>query len=306
MWSILLMLFAPCVAGLVAAILIRVLWLRDVPRLSRAVTVVTVLAGALPVLALLLMRAYAWLTPVALVRDGYERERLSAMLPLLSGVVAVLLLSLPAPRRARPMSADLAPRSVRTFLQGRWVAGVVVGSALTVGLTVAMGIPSRRDESGRFTQRWVDIGTAGVRSGFGTYGWYYSVPALIALALLLAVAALAWWSIPRPAWDAWPEQDAARRRLRAENIGRVVLGAVIVHLGFVLRHLAGEATTFSQIGTQQAGTVTIPSPLAAMEPVFAWASLLAEALGLALWLIAAFTAIPSPLGRHTLSPAPAR
>jgi len=303
MWMTVLMVFGPTAAGLVGALIARILWLRDLPRNDRAVTTMTVLAGAVPVIAFIVLRLISWWSsPPAAADDIYELERFRAVLPLALGSIAVVLLAVRFPRGARSTSADISPRTLRTFLGGWWVAGVLAVGALVLALTIALGVPSRLDGAGRYTQRWETIGTNGARSGFGTYGWYYSVPAMIALVLLLAVTAIAWWSIPRPAWDAPAERDAALRRLRAENVGRTALGAMLVHLGFVLSQLRGAATTAAELLSPHEGTVTIPSPLAAMESIFAWAAPVAEAVGLSLWILIALSAIPTPARQLSTSP----
>ena len=303
MWIAVLMVFGPAAAGLAGALVARLLWKRDLPRYGRAMMTTTMLAGAIPVIAFLIVRLIIWWSsPSTSVQDGYELERFRAVLPFALGIVTVLLLAARFPRGARSTSADISPRTLRTFLGGWWIAGVLAVSALVLALTIALGVPSRPDGAGRYTQRWEAIGTNGARSGFGTYGWYYSVPAMIALALLVAVTAIAWWSIPRRAWDASVEEDAALRRLCAENVGRAVLGAMLVHLGFVLNQLRGAATTASELLSTREGTITIPSPLAAMEPVFAWASPVAEAVGLGLWILIALSAVPTPARRISPSP----
>jgi len=303
MWMIALIIFGPCAAGLAGALLARFLWLRDVPRLGRVALTTALLAGAVPVIAFILARLLVWWwSPSIRIEGAHELGRFTAVLPLALGILAVLLLMGRPPRRQRTTSADLSPRTVRTFLRGPWIAGVLAVAALVLALTIALGVPSRRDSEGRYTQRWEAIGTNGTRAGFDAYGWYYSAPAMITLALLLAVTAIAWWSIPRPAWDGPVERDAALRRLRAANVGRAALGAMLVHLGFVLSQLRGVATTASELLSTQEGTITIPSPLAAMAPVFAWASPAAEAVGLALWILVALSAVPTPARQPSPSP----
>ncbi|MDR2320461.1 MAG: hypothetical protein LBE60_02305 [Microbacterium sp.] len=307
MWIAVLMVFGPAAAGLAGALIARLLWRRALPRHGRAAMMATMLAGAVPVIAFLVVRTVIWwVSPATSVGDAYQLERFRAVLPLALGSLAVLLLAVRLPRGTRAGSAEIAPRTLRAFLSGWWIAGVLAVGALVLALTVALGAPSRPDGAGRYTQRWEAIGTNGARSGFGTYGWYYSVPAMVALALLLVVTAIAWWSVPRPAWDAPVDEDTALRRLRAANIGRAALGALLVHLGFVLSRLHGAASTASELLSPHEGTITIPSPLAAMEPVFAWASPVAETIGLAMWILIALSAVPTPVRQASPSPSLAR
>ncbi|MDQ4212373.1 hypothetical protein [Microbacterium capsulatum] len=296
-----LYLLGPFAAALVLGIAIPFLVLRSLPALDRRITVTTLLAGAIPPLVIVTLRILSFWSPELVA--SYETQRVRAVLPLALGALAVVLLAVPAARSRTSASADLSRRSLGAFLSGWWIAVVAALAALAIGLSVALGVGSGRDFEGRDAALWIDLGTRGGQAGTGTYGWYFSVPALIALAVLLLFAGIAWWFVPRRAWSDDRDRDAAVRRLRCANLGRAAAGALLVHLGDILHWLWSTSTVRSQIYTTEAGTITVTSPFAALGPVFVWSEYLAAGGGLTLWILVALTAVPSRARQAASAPA---
>ncbi len=288
--------WGPVVMAAVLAVLIRLTVLRRAPRLSAAHATLTVAAGALPALAIVAPRYTAFQGPIM---DLTTR----AVLPLALGVISVLFLIVPLPTRRRPRTAQLTRRTIRGFLRPVWPIALLSLTATVAAVSVSAGLASRPDDLGHYTLYWIRIGTEGMEAGAGIYGWHYSLPSLVTLVVLLAVTFCAWLLIPRPAWRDDIEQDAAERRLRAANIGRVSCAAVLAHLAVVLQSLRGTATLVGSTQTEELGLVTAGTSFAAIGPALHWASAIAFTLGLALWLVVAICPVPAfalrPSGART-------
>jgi hypothetical protein len=115
---------------------------------------------------------------------------------------------------------------------------------------------------------------------------------LIVMAILLILAAVALALIPRPAWRADAETDAAVRRVRAANVYRITRGVLLVHLSTILVSLAGTASMTGTSLTAELGEISAFTPFAALQPLLQWSGLAALLAGLTLCAVAAFTAVP--------------
>ncbi|UJP11347.1 hypothetical protein L2X99_07465 [Microbacterium sp. KUDC0406] len=296
MYAYLLLACAPLLVALVVAVLWRFTAMRSIRRFDRRTIVTTVLAGAIPVAVMTLTRLSFWLPSFL---PPFDRHW-SAWLPLVLGMLAVALLSIP-PRAARtPATADLSRRTVLSVVPVTWVITLLVLAVVIVAITLAAGAASEPDEFGHHTRYTIRIGSAAEMSS-EIYGWYYSVPALLALGALLLLTAIVWMLIPRRPWDDDRAADAAVRRLRAANIGRTTAGAMLVHLSFVLQSLYGTSQMSGMAASGDLGQVTVGTSFAALGPALLWASEIALAAGLSLWMIVALTAVPAGVRR----PAPA-
>ncbi|WP_043669333.1 hypothetical protein [Clavibacter michiganensis] len=213
-------------------------------------------------------------------------------IPLGLGVVGLVLVAFPVEARTGEGTADLAPRTALSFVRGRWLIAPAVILGLLLIATITAGVISVPDgETGRYTMYSVDLG--GERSmGTSIYGWFYSVPCLILLGVVIASAMLDLVLISRPALARDRDRDVQVRAGRARNVLRIVTGALLVHLGLVLGSLAGAASMRSQLTTPE-GDVTVWTSFAALRPLLLGSADIATALGFALWAMVALTAIPS-------------
>lgn len=213
-------------------------------------------------------------------------------IPLWLGILGLVLLVFPIRTRSGRGAADLTPRTAVSFARGWWFITPAVVLTLIVALTVAAGTASERDEvTGQYTMYSVDLG--GER-GMGTsiYGWFYSVPALVYLTLLIGMVILDLVLISRPALDRGREQDVRIRTVRTRNVLLIATGALLVHLGLIFGSLAGTASVRSTFSHSE-GAVVFWTDFAALQPALNWASSVAAALGFALWAAVALSAIPS-------------
>lgn len=162
------------------------------------------------------------------------------LMPLILGIVALAILSLIPPRAPRrDAAAELERRTLWTFT-GRG-SPALFGALAAASVLVALfaGSLSSPDEEGHYRMLWVDVGS----SAFGTsiYGWYYSIPALAALAALLALTTVNLALVSRPPLASDIARDRAVRRHRARAGLWLASGAVALHLAAVFASLAGSS-----------------------------------------------------------------
>lgn len=274
------------VGPLVIAAAIRFLPMRRTVRLGRRIAIVTFIAGLIPWIG----TAAPMLTSLFPIPPMHTDMGARAVTPLLLGSLSVMLLMIPAHRTRFTGTATLARRRVSQFVSSRWTWAIILLVALVLALTIAAGVASKIDENGHRTMYWI----SGGNSTFGTqiYGWYFSTPSLIVMAILLILAAVALALIPRPAWRADAETDAAVRRVRAANVCRITSGVLLVHLSTILVSLAGTASMTGTSLTAELGEISAFTPFAALQPLLQWSGLAALLAGLTLCATAAFTAIP--------------
>lgn len=290
----LFLIWGPIMLAAGFAIALRWTLLRAAPRLTTRDAILTAIAGGVPLLVVLVLRG-AQMGWVPMLWQSLEAR---AATPLALGIVGVALLSVVS-RPARPRStARLAPRTARTFLRPRQPISLAALTALAVALAITAGAASEVDELGRYTRFSISLGTSGHSASSDIYGWYYSFPSLVLLAVLLVITALAWMSIPRPAWGEDVDLDTAVRRTRAGNIARVSCGAVLLHLAVVFGSLGGTASIAMSTSEGGLGTISLGTPFAAMGPALFVAQEIATVIGVVLWMLTALTAVPMTARRR--------
>ncbi|MCK2036465.1 hypothetical protein KZC51_09980 [Microbacterium sp. SSW1-49] len=295
MLTILLLASAPIAVAAIVAIGIRLINLPPLPRIGTPASWLTAAAGGIPALT---MAALVWF-PFVVPPLGFFDLDVRSMAPLALGIAAVVVLAIPPVTRHRGAVAQISRRTIMSFVSVRWIITALAVAAIIVALSVAAGNASGRDENGRYTTYTISIGTTGTEMGTGIYGWHYSVPALAGVTVLLVATAGAWALLPRPAWSDDIAHDSAVRRLRAANTGRAACGALLIHLAVVLRSLAGTASLIGSTTTTELGAVSVTPPFAALGPTLDWCGVIALTAGLAMWIVIALTAIPSPARQLT-------
>lgn len=218
------------------------------------------------------------------------------MFPLVLGIVVLVVLAFPARRQGTVGPAELSRRTPLSFARPWWLIVLGVLLLVALGLALAAGFASRPDDQGHYTMFRVELGTAS--AGTTIYGWFYSVPCLILLAVTVAVMAADLAVISRPALALDRNKDIAVRRVRALNVVRVGTGAVLMHLSAVLGSLAGTSSlyaTFGQTGTSTLGEVSVGTSFAALTTSLQVGSWVAMVLGFAFWFSTLLSVIPTPL-----------
>lgn len=222
--------------------------------------------------------------------DWYSDHRFT--IPLWLGILGLVIVAFPVRSRGGQGIADLTPRTIVSFTRRWWFVTATGVLAVILVLTVVAGAASEPDEvTGRYTMYSADLG-GGRGMGTSIYGWFYSVPSLIVMALLIMIAVVDLVLYSRPALARDHALDVAVRIIRSRNVLLIVTGALLLHLGLIFGSLAGTASMRSWFATSEGG-VAFETTFAALQPALAGASSLAAALGFALWFAVALSAIPS-------------
>ncbi|MFC7402415.1 hypothetical protein [Citricoccus sp. GCM10030269] len=276
--------FAPLVAGVILALVWWVLRGRASEQPDSRTRLISLAAGLLLFLGGLAERFLG--SPILIRLDipsvlmGWYADY-HYIAPLVLGILGLALLAFPAHARPGQGTATLAPRTPTSFGRAWWfvTAGAVAG--LVVLITVITGLASEPDSTGRYMVYSVEVGG---QYGMGTsiYGWFYSIPALVLLVLMIVVVVIDLYLISRPALEGDHIRDAHVRTLRTRNVLAVASGALLIHLGLILRSLAGTAGMQGQF-TIDGGMVTSWTTFAALQPVLIGAGALTLALGFGLW-----------------------
>ncbi|MEI3868101.1 hypothetical protein V6S02_13545 [Microbacterium sp. CCNWLW134] len=224
------------------------------------------------------------------------------LIPLIVGIALVAALAFPWPSRRSAGVAELSRRGVFRFSRGRWFIAPLVVLGFILLLTIPAGLASRPDEAtGFYTAYVIELG--GENSvGTGIYGWFYSVPALVALAVLAVVTLGVLAAIARPRLGLNPAGESRTRQLRSRNVFVAATAALSLHLATVLQSLAGTASLRGSFSSS-IGTFSVWTPFAALEIVLTVGSYVAAALGAGLWAAVALSAVPAR--RTTPAPIPA-
>ena len=292
-WMLVVLFGAP-LAGVVLAVAWWLIRRRGVRALAGVVAVFTLVAGLVGVLADVLIRFAA---SVSLLLPIYPSIDLVVwyfdnryIIPLAVGILGVVLLAFPIRSRRGAGVAELAPRGPFRFTRPLWLIAPGAVFALILLITILAGAVSQPDPTtGRYDMFIVEISGENTMAT-AIYGWFYSVPALVAMVLMAATAAGTLALIARPPLSDDRDQDAAIRTLRSRNVILATTGALLVHLGLIMQSLAGTASLAASMPSEL-GRITLSTPVAAMMPVFIVASYVAAALGVALWTTVALTAV---------------
>ncbi|WP_439283153.1 hypothetical protein [Microbacterium sp. A93] len=217
------------------------------------------------------------------------------MVPLVSGLAGVLVMTLPLLGHGSRGSAQLARRTAFSFVHRWWL--ILAGSliAAIVVLSIAAGRVSSPDEGGRYRLFAMESGAAEIHVLI--YGWYYSLPSLVALVLFAGAALLALGLIARPPLAADTLQDTAVRKERTRNVMGVLVGGLLLHLGAVLSFLGYTGT--SSVGIFQGeDIIPIIAPFAAFGPLLWAMGVMASILGFACWFEIVLSSVRRPARRR--------
>src|SRR6478735_2279170 len=264
--------------------------------LTRVLTVVASSAALVVMIGYWLVSTAPWLLPSPSIEVVTAMMDLRYLIPLVVGGAALIILAFPVRGSgSRSKGAELSRRTVLTFSRPWWFVTFGIVLLLTVAVAVAAGSLSSPDEQGSYTLYVVRAGTASASTTI--YGWHYSVPCLILLAVLVGIMTVDLALISRPALALDRDTDVAVRRVRSLNIVRVGTGAVLLHLSAVLSSLAGTSTLRAGVGTgaSTAGEINVGTSFAALTPLLYWAGAVIGVIGLALWFSALLSTVPVPV-----------
>ncbi|GAP61480.1 hypothetical protein AHiyo1_51850 [Arthrobacter sp. Hiyo1] len=241
-WIIILWELSPLILGGVVAVGVWLATRRHgtTPLRGRA-GVLAAIGGLVPVVSC--TYSVVRITPQLLAAMGLDAGRgvqeAQFLIPLAAGLVALAVLCVPGRRNPSASAAGIARRTAFTFLSSGWTVALTAIAVVTVALSLAAGLASVPDQAGNYTMLTVQIGT--MRVGTTIYGWYYSIPAMALLMVLIGTAWAGLALVARPPLGDAREQDAAIRRTRSRNIAALTTGAIAFHLAAILGSLAGTS-----------------------------------------------------------------
>lgn len=175
-----------------------------------------------------------------------------AVTPLIAGAAGMLLYGVTPPREVaidadEPRMASLVPRSAVRVVPRLWGWAFIEVTMLFLIVIVFCGLTASDDEAGR--SRVIRFESGDYASSAGPYpGWFYGIPALIAIVILAACVLVALWRISStPAFPRIADADLDQhwRRRSAEVLLNLSVGAVLFSLGgysFTAGFAMGNAT----------------------------------------------------------------
>lgn len=180
-------------------------------------------------------------------------------------------------------TAQMTRRTILTFVDRRALSATLAALALLLITVIAAGIASSADDDGSYTLYTISNGD--IEVGTTIYGWYFSVPMLVLVAILIIVCAIGLIRIARSPLGqngADVASDAAKRRGRALCLLAAACGGLLLQLGSVWLGLAGTASLRggSPIGGSWVGIWTT---FAAMETPLRVLSWVAVVCGFTVW-----------------------
>ncbi|MDY7542916.1 MULTISPECIES: hypothetical protein [unclassified Cryobacterium] len=224
----------------------------------------------------------------------YSANWLPRILPMSIAAAAILVLVL-LPSRSRgtgrvlAAEMDLQPRNLGSFGSPWWFVAWLLSAVALVLTVVLAGLVSSPDEEGRYSILIIDLGSASARGDF--LGWFYGVPLLCALGVLMVLTLLALWSIARPtvAMRAARTVDIQLRRLQTRTVLSLSSGALLVTLGLAWISIGSAGRMYIGTTFPGVGDVKVGSPLEAIAMPLWAAGFVVEGLGLALIMLPVFT-----------------
>lgn len=292
---------APTLIGVLAGIAIGLILTRSRSAPTGAGTTVAVLAGAIPAVVQGLVTGLAATGTGPMDGSVPATQRLLLTVPLGLGTLAVLALALPPPVRPEEpeeitlSSTDGAPRTVGGFLPRGWQIVLALLGGLEILVAVIAGRASELSESGHYLLYAITLGDT--RAVTTIYGWYFSIPSLIILAVLMIVTVAALSHVVRRSAPGTNHVAGEARRARCRDIAEVATGGLLVHLGLVL-HFLGETAALWLDASLGMNGPSAGTSLAALGPVLTIGGIAADVGGIALWTAVATRALVS-LSRGT-------
>lgn len=280
----------PFLLLLIAALFARVLQKRNAVPLTRGLRIALISGAAIPLLAfvfgprtfslVVLLAHNEWATSFDLTGS-----QLQFTPPLVVGAIAVAATLLtPRSRDVAPISANLTRRSIFSFSRRSTLIWVATLGALAVLAALIAGPTATQDETGHSRLIMFDSGYGTVSTE--TYGWYFSLPALGALGLLISAAILSLRRIAAPPLQLDAERDVSARRVASDLIGLQVIAALLFHMAQILQMFDAVGSVSGTYSGSTPGSTThyqMWSPLAALSPGLLFISLAVSATAIFVW-----------------------
>lgn len=248
------------------------------------------LAGILALTATIMLRTIIYFSHIFkdIPRSAWDLYGIyRESIPLMVGVISLVITLIPIrPRRATGRVANLTPRGWFSFIKARWfiLPGIII--LLILILTIAAGVASEPDpETGRYFVYTVGLSESNKVSG-SIYGWFFSIPALICMGILILLAMINLVLIARPALNENSRRDAETRLFRSRNIIAIATGSVSIHLALILSSLERTAS-FRAFFTINNEVFKLQAPYEIFRPTLQWSSHIMWVVGIALFMTVA-------------------
>lgn len=215
----------------------------------------------------------------------------SFVVPLSIATLCIVVILLAATTYLRRNSAQQAiqPSSSTTLYFGRrwWLTGWIAIAAGLIASVVVAGLASSADSDGRYAVITVENEEF---SGSSTIlGWYFGIPILIGVAVLVTVTVVALRLGTRsPLSGDRQNVDWWLRRHRTRTVLLIGAGALVLTLGWALISIGGAA---SLVASGPSG-VPLSPPFAALSGPLRVTGLVLQGVGVAMFLVPVFTKQP--------------
>ncbi|WP_449372768.1 hypothetical protein [Arthrobacter psychrolactophilus] len=213
------------------------------------------------------------------------------LVPLLLCVVSLIFLIVPAPAPGPIGTAALAPRTLMTFTSRARLSAVAVVVIVAVVLAILAGLASSPDENGRHVVYQVQT-SSNSSASTTIYGWWFSVPCLIVLAVIVMTVIVGLRVISRPALATDRSADSAMMTVRVRNILMVSAGGVLLHVSSILRSLFSTSSLRVGMTAGPAGWIDLGTSFAAIGPALQLAASLAYFIGIGMWGFVFLSTLP--------------
>jgi uncharacterized membrane protein len=277
--------YGPIVIGILLGVIVGVARRRSFEELPLPARISTIIGILIALACMVAYKSWGFFPPGWLPSDGEDAyltlQILRFMLPLAVCVAALVVLLVPVRTPGPRGSADLAPRTLGSFAPRPAVVFASSVVILVIVATVIAGLASSRDDEGRFVSYGVDASTSSASTTI--YGWWFSVPCLALIALIVAIALIELAAVSRPPLAADRARDLETRTTRARSILAVVTGGLLFHFGDILQSLYAASGVRIEFEAQPGGSVVLGTSFAAIGPTLLAVSYVSVGLGFALW-----------------------
>lgn len=290
----------PAVLGLCAALVVRVAQRsRHVAPAgpSRAAATIAALVAIMVSAALNLWMASPVSGPLSGSLDGFRTQyMLRFLLPLVLGLLILAVSSFRAGTDGRETPKADAAEHAPTLVRPWWVIALSLVAAAVIVPTVVLGVNSDPDSAGRYLLHTVQLGAAS--SSTTIYGWYFSLPGLLLVVAVLAVAGVVLTRLSREGRSA-PTQRVRELRAQARVVAAAAGGALLLHLSMVLTDLGEFVSSLHVEFSEGQGAMLAGDPSEPSVITLSILSLLATVLGYALWWLIVLSAVRPAASRVT-------
>ncbi|WP_022887076.1 hypothetical protein [Glaciibacter superstes] len=256
-------------------------------RAVRRQVLLTRIASAIAFVVVVLSVEGVWLP--SRVSDHWT----SFLVPMTVATACILVLMLapttsPRETAGSPQLADSSARPAYSFGKTWWFVGWSATAAILAVTAIVAGLFAGVDNDGRHAIFTINVGEV---SGSTTFlGWYFGVPILIGIAVLAAVTLVALWLSARRRVSSIPDRknaDSWLQHHRNRTILLVGAGALVVTLGWALLSISSAGSLFVS-----GPSGTVGSPFAALSIPLRVTGLVLQGVGVAMFLVPAFSKLP--------------